>query len=86
MKPKALIISPSPYPLNSGGKQAMFHMINQLRDDVDFTLFILVNGKEEKEKLPELKRMWINVTIIPFFHKTRDFEISIIMKLVLNRY
>ena len=57
-----LIITPTPiYPLNSGGAQAQFNMIDQLREKHNITIVYIENRYGEKEAINTLKELWPNV-------------------------
>lgn len=62
---KILIITPYfPYPINSGGAQAQFHMIDALRNEFNISFaFISPRHKKHEEQLQEL---WPNVTFYAY--------------------
>lgn len=67
-----LIISPYlPYPLSSGGAQAVFNMIDNLRRQHKYTMVINEGGQNNAENLKALREIWPDVDIIyyPFRHQ-----------------
>ena len=64
---KILIISPYiPYPLDSGGNQAVFAMIDYLRKKQDITLISFVT-RETAHNLDELQKLWDDVKFRPYY-------------------
>lgn len=60
-----LIITPYfPYPINSGGAQAQFHMINALREEFNIS-FAFVSPRHKKHE-QQLQKLWSNVTFYPY--------------------
>ena len=60
-----LIITPYlPYPLNSGGAQGVYNMIDNLRFKHNFTLVINEGGQNNKLNKQELQAKWPEVEII----------------------
>ena len=60
-----LIITPYlPYPLNSGGAQGVFNMIEHLRSKHSFTMIINEGGQNNKQNLLALRKLWPDVDII----------------------
>ena len=55
-----------PWPLNSGGAQAQFNMINKLRKLHHFTLIFLENGQNKISYMKELQEKWPEVKIVCF--------------------
>lgn len=52
-----LIITPVfPYPLNSGGAQAQFNMIDKMRDKYNITLLYIQKSFKDNKKEIELKK------------------------------
>ena len=63
---KILIVSPYlPYPLNSGGNQAVFAMIDYLRRKQDITFITTVN-RRNSEHFQTLQALWDNVKFRPY--------------------
>ncbi len=58
-----------PYPLDSGGNQAQFHMIEGIRNCYNIHFLVEIRSFQEIA-LKELKQKWPNVT----FHEFRQFE------------
>ena len=70
---KILIITPYvPYPLNSGGNQAMFSMVDYLRKTYDITMIVPVYEWDRKN-YEKLTRIWDDVKFNPYF-RIRDKE------------
>lgn len=66
MKSKILIILPDiPYPLTKGGRQGMFHFIDKLRYEYDFSILLTLNNTT-KDGYEKLQKIWENVTFYPF--------------------
>ena len=61
---KILFIIPwVPYPLDSGGNQAFFNMLDCLRKKHDITLISYTHRTEEKKNASELQKIWNNIKI-----------------------
>ncbi|MGL4519992.1 MAG: glycosyltransferase [Phocaeicola sp.] len=72
MTPTILIITPYvPYPLNSGGNQAFFMMVNHLRNDFTISLALSITPKES-HKIESLKELWPNVTFCVHIKKKKS--------------
>lgn len=66
-KPRVLIVTPfMPFPLNSGGNQAQYSMIDACRGNVDFEMIFPV-AIHEQEAFLELKNRWADVRFHPYF-------------------
>lgn len=60
-----LLITPYlPYPLSSGGAQAVFNMIDNLRHKHHYTMVINEGGQNNHENREALQKLWPNVEII----------------------
>jgi len=60
-----LLISPYiPYPLSSGGAQAVFNMIDNLRGIHHYTMVVNEGGQNTRENKQSLQKLWPNVDII----------------------
>ena len=55
-----------PYPLNSGGAQAQYNMIDRLRLNHRITLIFPQNGMNSLDAMKELQRRWPEVTFRPY--------------------
>ena len=65
---KILYIIPYvPFPLNSGGNQAFFNMVDVARKQHDISILLYVHDEKQEEDANELKRIWNNVTF--YLHK-----------------
>lgn len=60
-----LILTPYlPYPLNSGGAQGVFNMIDNLRQKHHFTMVISQGSEYSPENIDTLRKLWPEVDII----------------------
>lgn len=63
---KLLILTPYlPYPVNSGGNQGVFGLIDRLRRYVDISMLIPVSDRD-KSNLEELQKIWTDITFYPY--------------------
>lgn len=62
------VISTVPYPVRAGGTQALFNMINGLRDYIDITV-VLNMPKGKEHDLADLMALWPNVNFLIFRQK-----------------
>lgn len=72
---KILIISPLlPYPLTSGGAQAVYNMIDALRNYHEITFLFNEKGTNSMSAMSELQRIWPNVTfkVYPYWKQLMD--------------
>ncbi len=73
MRLLVILRSNFPYPLITGGQQAVFHMIDYLRDKVDISILYIKNKHISKNHESELKNKWSNVKFYcykePFYEK-----------------
>ena len=59
---KILFIIPYiPFPLNSGGNQAFFNMVDYLRHKMDVSILLQVQYASEAYDISKLKEIWDNV-------------------------
>lgn len=66
---RILIIAPDiPYPLTKGGRQGMFHFIDRLRFEYEFSFLFILNNNTS-EGFEELKNRWDNVNFYPYKEK-----------------
>lgn len=64
---KILYILPYiPYPLNSGGNQAVFNMIEAARSKHEISLLVRINNQSDNNAFEELQALWGDVTFYPF--------------------
>ena len=62
-KKKILFITPYvPYPLNSGGNQAFFNMVDYLRSRMSVSILLYPRHSSEKRNVNALKEKWPDVT------------------------
>lgn len=60
---KILFILPfPPYPLSSGGNQAVFNMIDYVRRKLAVSVLLYVTSDEQAKDVEELKKIWDNIT------------------------
>lgn len=64
---KILFITPYvPYPLNSGGNQAFFNMVDYLRHKMEVSILLFPQRHSQKQDIENLKTIWNNVTFYIF--------------------
>nr|WP_315152903.1 glycosyltransferase [uncultured Flavobacterium sp.] len=81
-----IVSSILPYPLNNGGAQAQFHIIDNLRQVVDISILVIIHkNMNTVENLEKLKLIWPDVKFIPYYSNWRDYNfITIMTKIVLK--
>ncbi|WP_426484145.1 glycosyltransferase [Flavobacterium sp. 2] len=81
-----IISSVLPYPLNNGGAQAQFHIIDNLRDRANISMLVIIHkNMNTQENLEALKLVWPDVTFIPFYSDWKDYDfITILNKIKLK--
>ena len=74
-KENILIVTPYlPYPIDSGGAQAQFHMIDYLRKEVNISLaFTYYPSQGMEDNIEKLQSLWPDVQFFPFFIKRQNF-------------
>lgn len=73
MKPKILFITPYiPYPLDSGGNQAFFNMVDYLRRSVSVSILLHPRTAGQKADVEQLKALWPDVGF--FLYEPRKEE------------
>ncbi len=55
-----------PYPLNSGGNQAMFNMLDCIRKEHEISLLFYLKSSEEEKAMEHLQALWTDVTFHTF--------------------
>lgn len=50
-----------PYPLNTGGNQAVFNMLDKIRKEYEVSILTCVMNKEQRDNLCKLQTMWTDV-------------------------
>lgn len=64
---KILFIIPYiPYPLDSGGNQAFFHMVDFLRNKMSISVLLFSRNQRDEENIRKLRQIWSNVTFFIF--------------------
>ena len=75
---KILYIIPYvPYPLNSGGNQAFFNMVDAARQQHDISLLLYIHTKNQKRAADDLQQVWNDVKFYCYNeeeHKTEESE------------
>ena len=67
---KLLFIIPwLPYPLNSGGAQAFFNMVDEIRKVHRVSLLLNTWNKEEEANVNALREVWPDVSILNYDHR-----------------
>lgn len=84
IKKRILIItSVFPYPLNSGGAQAQFHMIDALRKQIDLSIAYISNNVADEE---ELQKLWPDVEFFPYFRVRKNWFRRKYRKSIIRKY
>ena len=69
---KLLVVLPwMPYPLNDGGKQGSFNMLEQLQYKLDIVLIYPVESVNQLKYQMELQERLLNIKIYPFMLRSR---------------
>ena len=66
MKKILFIIPFIPYPLDSGGNQAFYNMIEFIRRNIDVSIILYPRRSHDKRNVKQLKKLWNNVTFYVF--------------------
>ncbi|ADV42563.1 glycosyltransferase [Bacteroides helcogenes] len=69
MKKILFIIPYVPYPLDSGGNQAFFNMVDYLRDKMSVSVLLNPGSGIQRENVEALKKLWPNVFFYIFTKK-----------------
>lgn len=65
---RILFITPhTPYPLNSGGNQAFFNMVDRTRARHEVSLLLCVRKHKDRHNIDKLKQIWPDVTFYEYF-------------------
>ena len=83
-----IITSHLPYPLNTGGNQAQYHIIDFLRkNQVNISILFNENRVNSNKDLQELQRIWTDVKFYPFrWAKTKKRYEVLLLKLFKKIY
>lgn len=74
---KILYIIPYvPYPLNSGGNQAFFNMVDAARKEHEVSLLLYIHGSHDREAAKQLKAVWQDVEIDGFEEKHAVMDVA----------
>lgn len=68
MKKILFIIPYVPYPLNSGGNQAFYNMVEYIRHKMSVSLLLYPNSTEAARGVQALKELWTNVDFYVYTH------------------
>lgn len=63
-----------PYPLNSGGNQATFNMIDKIREEHDVSILCKIDNEESTKALEQLREVWKDVTFFPYVEQKQETE------------
>lgn len=61
MKKILFIIPYVPYPLNSGGNQAFFNMVEYIKEKMSVSILLYPKTGQDLINIEELKKVWPNV-------------------------
>lgn len=75
MKKILLIIPYIPYPLDSGGNQAFFNMVDYIRNKMDVSILLHLKRHSQQQDINELKKLWPNVNF--FIYKPEQDQIPL---------
>lgn len=64
MKKILFIIPYIPYPLDSGGNQAFFNMVNYIRNRMSVSILLCSKSEEHDKNIVALKKLWANVDFL----------------------
>lgn len=78
-----IVTSVFPYPLNSGGAQAQFHMIDRLRKEMSVSLAFISDSPENER---ELKALWPDVTFYGYQGRIPGFFLRKYKKIISRLY
>lgn len=81
-----LILQYVPYPLDSGGNQAMFNMIEELRKVHDISILLKVDNDTDSYNVHKLKDLWSGVTFYLYREDTSKIKINNISYRILNYF
>lgn len=56
------VLSYVPYPLNTGGNQATYNMLERIRKGHEVSVLFFIGSKSDKHNLERLKKIWDNIT------------------------
>ena len=72
MKKILFIIPCVPYPLNSGGNQAFFQMVDYIRHKMSVSVLFYAWTIDEAKRVEKLKDLWGNVDFYTFVKETKE--------------
>lgn len=79
MKPKILFITPYiPYPLDSGGNQAFFNMVDYLRRSMSVSILLYPRTVGQKADVEQLKALWPDVGFFLYEPKKEEEPIPFV--------
>lgn len=69
-----------PYPLDNGGAQAQFHIIDNLRQEVNISILVIIHkNMNTVESLEKLKLIWPDVKFFPYYSNWKDYDFTTIV-------
>lgn len=71
-----------PYPLNSGGAQAQFGILNELRKEHNLTIMFNQDRVNTLEMMNRLKELWPDVRFIPYMFRTQMLNLRFLFNIV----
>lgn len=82
MKKILFIIPYVPYPLNSGGNQAFFNMVEYIKEKMSVSVLLYPKNKKDLSHIEELKKIWTNVHFFIFKLNKPQIEKSLYMSIL----
>ena len=77
MRKKILFIIPYiPYPLDSGGNQAFFNMVEYLRHKMAVSVLLYPETEKRMQDVESLKKIWDNVDFFIYTPKPQTVRLS----------
>ena len=64
-----------PYPLNSGGAQAQYNIIDELRKKHNITFIFPENGQNKMSAMKQLQELWPEVSFKPYRYATQLMDL-----------
>lgn len=85
MKKILFIIPYIPYPLDSGGNQAFFNMVNYIRNRMSVSILLCSKSEEHDKNIVALKKLWANVDFFVYkWPKKKSVHIEVRNPLYYN--
>lgn len=83
MKKILFIIPYIPYPIDSGGDQAFFNMVEYIRQYMSVSILLSYRNQRDKDNIEALKKIWTNVEFFMFNEKAANYPSSYLK--ILNK-